>query len=327
MIHAGVGKTLAVELSRNDVSGEVRVDHLATFQALRDFSNGGLVVLNGDSAVVTGSAVGNTGTITGRGRIANTVVNAGTVLADQGRLTLAGANNGNLAAGNLEAGPNAELFYSQGLNENFGTIVLRSGTFDSNNFPITNSGSIKGDGVWRSGLVTNEGDINVGMGTLNVLADVVNNGSISVGENDAAVFFGDFSGAGASGSGLVRFLGQVSPGNSLKSIAPAPFYDTNGDDFLSPLDALVVINFVNSQPAGGEGEHTTDIERISVDVGQLGRAELLGIGDALLMRHAESSEPSSQQGFMWGAADDIGSEAESEWTGRCEIAACFEVTD
>lgn len=38
------------------------------------------------------------------------------------------------------------------------------------------------------------------------------------------------------------------------NIVPPPFYDTNGDEFVTAIDALLVINFLNTQPSGeGEG--------------------------------------------------------------------------
>ena len=37
-------------------------------------------------------------------------------------------------------------------------------------------------------------------------------------------------------------------------IVPATFIDTDGNDFVTPLDALLVINYLNSLPAGGEAE-------------------------------------------------------------------------
>ena len=36
--------------------------------------------------------------------------------------------------------------------------------------------------------------------------------------------------------------------------APAPFLDVDGDGVTSPLDALIVINWLNEDLVGGEGE-------------------------------------------------------------------------
>ncbi|MFN6161023.1 MAG: dockerin type I domain-containing protein [Planctomycetota bacterium] len=35
---------------------------------------------------------------------------------------------------------------------------------------------------------------------------------------------------------------------------PPPFLDVDGNRILDPIDALVIINFINGQGAGGEGE-------------------------------------------------------------------------
>jgi hypothetical protein len=38
------------------------------------------------------------------------------------------------------------------------------------------------------------------------------------------------------------------------AFTPPPFWDTNGDGQIAPLDALLVINFLNARGVGGEGE-------------------------------------------------------------------------
>ncbi len=44
----------------------------------------------------------------------------------------------------------------------------------------------------------------------------------------------------------------------LTDIEPAPYLDPNGDEIVTPSDVLMVINFLNANSAGGEGEASTD---------------------------------------------------------------------
>ncbi|RMF42904.1 MAG: tandem-95 repeat protein, partial [Planctomycetota bacterium] len=53
---------------------------------------------------------------------------------------------------------------------------------------------------------------------------------------------------------IINFLNNNNGGGSVVGLpAPPPYRDVNGDNFISPIDALIVINALNSN-AGGEGE-------------------------------------------------------------------------
>ena len=41
-------------------------------------------------------------------------------------------------------------------------------------------------------------------------------------------------------------------------VDPAPFLDPNGDEFVTPLDALLIINFLNDNSTGGGAEGEAD---------------------------------------------------------------------
>jgi hypothetical protein len=72
----------------------------------------------------------------------------------------------------------------------------------------------------------------------------------------------------ASGSVL---LSQPSAGSS-----PPPYVDVSQDNYIAPIDALLVINYINAHgpPGGGEGEsetatfdlHAVNDELLTVDV-------------------------------------------------------------
>ena len=56
-------------------------------------------------------------------------------------------------------------------------------------------------------------------------------------------------------------INQLNTGNQplrVSALATPPFFDVNGDTFVSPVDALSVINYLNSHhnSVGGEGEAT-----------------------------------------------------------------------
>ena len=217
LIHANAGTTLLItNLSGGNVNGgELRIADGSGINVTGAFASGGTIVLSGANAQLIGGAINNTGTLRGSGRVSNSVQNGGTVLAESGRLTLSGSGHTNAAAGIIEAHAAAEVFYSQGLAANNGQIALAGGTFDNNNRTLDNNGSVAGDGVIRTGGLTNDGSIGVGGGDLDLVGPVTNNTSVSIQSGSTARFFGPVNGPGNyPGTGTVMFLNSFSPGSS-----------------------------------------------------------------------------------------------------------------
>jgi fibronectin-binding autotransporter adhesin len=198
----------------NTAGGELRVDDGATMTIQNTFNSSGTIVLGGSGATLNLNSVTNAGTLRGQGRVTGATLNSGVVRAEAGTLTFAGSANTNTAAGRLEAGPAAQILYTQGLVSNAGLIALTGGAFDNNNVALTNPGRIEGYGTVRTGGLTNSGAISVG-GELDVIGPVTNSGTVSASTGSAIRFFGPVSGAGSfTGAGAVTFLNTFSPGAS-----------------------------------------------------------------------------------------------------------------
>jgi hypothetical protein len=217
LIHANAGTTLLItNLSGGNINGgELRIENGSGINVASAFASSGTIVLLGADAQLSGGALNNTGTLRGSGRVTGSVQNSGTVLAENGRLTLSGSGHTNSAAGIIEANSAAEVFYSQGLATNNGQIALVDGTFDNNNRPLDNNGSVAGDGVIRTGGLTNDGSIGVGGGDLDLVGPVTNNSTVSIQSGSTARFFGPVDGPGNyPGTGTAMFLNSFSPGAS-----------------------------------------------------------------------------------------------------------------
>lgn len=215
---AGNPLTIANLASDNNAGGELRVDDGATLNVQSAFNSSGSIVLAGLSAALNLNSVTNTGTVRGLGRVTGTVLNNGVVRAEGGTLTFASPGNTNAAAGRLEAGVGDQLFYTQGLSSNAGTIALTGGALDNNNNPMTNPGRIEGYGTLRTGGLVNAGVISVG-GSLDVLGSVNNSNVVSTKTGSNVRFFGPVSGAGSfTGTGTVTFLNTFAPGISPASV-------------------------------------------------------------------------------------------------------------
>lgn len=277
LIHATGSTYVESFVSGNHVGGELRVGPAASLRIGSPWTNEGTVWLEADDSLLCGGDVTNAGLIHGRGRMASQVINAGTIRAEGGLLTLsAGLDNqpdGALQAlpgshlvvsealpvnlGTVEAMDGATAFFTQGVDENARSILLRGGTFDNNNHPLSNNGFIGGHGTIRTGGLSNAGRVGVGGGDMDFIGPVVNQegGEIHVEAGATAVFYGPVSGPGAyPGPGDVLYLHSFSPGASPAAVsfggsvafaAAAALYvelaDPNNADPLSPhYDALHV---------------------------------------------------------------------------------------
>ena len=237
LIHANAGTTLLItNLAGGNINGgELRIDNGSGINVTTPFASSGTIVLLGANAQMIGGAITSSGTIRGSGRVTNSVLSSGSIIAEGGRLTLSGAAPTNAAGGVIQVGPGSEVFYSQGLGVNAGQIALLAGTFDNNNRPLANTGTIAGAGSFRTGGLANSGTIGVGGGDLDVIGAVVNSGSVGTQSGSTVRFFGPVSGAGSyPGTGTVMFLSTFSPGASPARV------DFGGDLVLGGVASLTM---------------------------------------------------------------------------------------
>jgi len=197
------------------------------------FASDGTIVLKGAGAIVAGGAISNTGTISGLGRVSNSVSNSGTIRAEAGQLNLSGASATNTASGQIQAATGTTIFYTQGLATNAGAIALTGGSFDNNSRSMTNSNLIAGHGTLRTGGLTSTNLLSVGAGDMNVFGNVTNNGTVNVQAARTLYFHNNVNGTGNyTGTGTVVYLGSFSPGASAASINFAGNVDLTGSSSL-----------------------------------------------------------------------------------------------
>ncbi len=81
---------------------------------------------------------------------------------------------------------------------------------------------------------------------------------------------------------IINFLNTTGPRSVVGLPAPPPYRDVNGDNFISAVDALLVINYLNSRvrSGGGEGE---------------GEAALVSYMAPIVVSHSSVNEPVSMQ--------------------------------
>ena len=131
----------------------------------QNFSNSGLIKLTtGDADLRGGGTLTNTGTIRAQGTIRNNLANAGDLEVLGGNLLLTGTSITNNVGGQITIPTGLELFATNGVDSNAGTI-LYNGSFNNNNQPLTNIGFISGSGTWQSGTLTNAGIFQMTGGT------------------------------------------------------------------------------------------------------------------------------------------------------------------
>ncbi|MCI0333395.1 MAG: autotransporter-associated beta strand repeat-containing protein [Planctomycetes bacterium] len=200
--------------------GHVEIADNSQLTSPTAFSSGGTIVLKGANSLLTGGAIANTGTISGLGRVSNSIANSGTIRAEAGQLNLSGASPTNTASGQIQAATGAAIFYTQGLAANAGVIALTGGSFDNNSRPMTNTNSITGFGLIRTGGLTNTNLLSVGAGDMDVFGNVTNNGTVNVQAGRTLFFHNSVDGSGNyTGTGTVVYLGSFSPGASPASVS------------------------------------------------------------------------------------------------------------
>jgi hypothetical protein len=185
-------------------------------EVVNDFevSAGGELCLQG-GALAAGS-LANSGFITGTGRIEGPLTNGpGEIEVGPGeRLRVAGpaVNDG----GQMTLGGGA-LHFEQTLTNTGGGLVVGNGMLRADG-GMTNQATMAFSGVANViGDVQNEAGgliIASGGGPTTFFDDVTNAGEIRVSAGAMAVFFGELSGSGCTGSGTVYLEGDLKPGSS-----------------------------------------------------------------------------------------------------------------
>ena len=212
LVHANSGGNLLIGtfFGGNINGGEVRIEDGSSINTFNGFTSSGTVVLKGNNATLSGGTLSNSGTASGLGRVTNTVNNTGTVRAEGGKLTLSGAGGTN--TGSIQAGTNSEVFYSQGLATNSGTVALTGGTFDNGGNAITNAGNVLGHGTLRTGGLTNDDTVHFADGNADVFGTVVNNAQLSATSNTTTFFnevTNNVTGVIKNTEATLRFLGGL----------------------------------------------------------------------------------------------------------------------
>jgi hypothetical protein len=189
------------------------------------WTNAGLVTLSG--GLLGGGTITNTATIQGTGSISAPINNDnGVIRGAPGELDLQGAANTNGSLGQIQIPTGSTVLFTKGLTTNSGTIALTGGTFDNNNKPLTNTGSIVGAGTFRSGGLTNNGIFNLtgnstifgtvtnsATGQIHLTTQAVdsffgavnNSGSFTVDPGSSATFFLPYAGGAITNNGQITF--------------------------------------------------------------------------------------------------------------------------
>lgn len=269
----GVG---SLWLSRDDLtvgdnnSAELRIEDFGTVQADDDIRirNGGVVHMS--NGVLIGDTISNSGVITGSGRVTGTTTNS--------------------ASGSIRAGDDDVLTFVSGVT-NSGAIDFIDGHLEFQR-QVTNaeSGLIGGhDGVVRfSGGLVNEGRLGFSSGATDIFGTIASTatGSIQVGGEGVATFYGDVTNAGDlnieanshavflrnatnSATATLRFEGA--------QVDPLPAGEPSLGDLLVVDGILVVDGMLSVESANDEDAITAPTEQgTSVSIGLANAQELAG---------------------------------------------------
>ena len=151
-----------------------------TLDITNGWTNGGTINLSGPGSSLTGGTVTNGGAIQGAGSVAAGINNTtGSIEAIGGVLSITGALT-NAAGGAIYASSGNKVLVNSGLATNSGLISLTGGTFDNNNLPLLNNGTVTGYGSFRASTLTNNATMVFTGGTATVNANLVNNAGKTV---------------------------------------------------------------------------------------------------------------------------------------------------
>jgi hypothetical protein len=207
--------------------GVMNVGPNSTLSFTTQWSNTGLVNLQGADARLTGGNLGSnsTGIIQGAGTVTTALgLYAGTIRATGGVLYFTAPNISLGAQSQIQVLEGSTISFLQGHISNPGIISLDGGTFDNNNKSLQNGGTINGHGTIFTGQtgLTNMPTrlISVGGGDMDIFGRVTNNGIVNIQTGNSAYFFNNVTGSGTfTGGGTAVFLGSLSPGNSPAAVS------------------------------------------------------------------------------------------------------------
>jgi hypothetical protein len=226
--------------SLTDNGGIICVGADTSLNLLSNLTNSGVIVLAKPfNAKLSGGVITNSGSLSGSGQVANTVINEGVIAAAPLAqaydapygLVLSGSGCTNAAGGRIEVPQDCILAFTRGLATNAGTIALDGGTFDNNARPMTNTGILSGHGTFDTGALTNAlgGQIRVADQPTLFYGPLVNSGNVQV-FSCTTTFFdhatNNTSGEIKNTSGIIRFLGGFTNSGSYVS-DPADNYFTD----------------------------------------------------------------------------------------------------
>jgi hypothetical protein len=178
-------------------------------------ANGGVLSMAGGT--LEGGMLDSSGLITGQGYINTDLFgnpNGEVRVLAGDSLRFGGAGNDNDGQINIISGT---VEFTGGLNNSFSGVITGRGTLITGPAGLTNDGSVGLAGGFSDvyGDIFNFGTIAISGSATTVFWDDVDNlGTLHVGLNSSATFFGDFTGNGAAGPGDKYIEGDLKPGSS-----------------------------------------------------------------------------------------------------------------
>lgn len=179
-----------------NAAGATLVAQGGNLQIANPFTNNGQITVT-PGAVLGGGAITNAAAIQGAGTITSNINNTtGALEPVGGTLTLAGTIS-NSPQGVITTAGGSKLVLTAGLATNAATIELAGGVIDNNGHALSNTGTIDGYGVLRTGGLTNNGSITFAGGSTTLDDDLTNSAGKTVAiTNTPALFTGNVTNAG-----------------------------------------------------------------------------------------------------------------------------------
>jgi hypothetical protein len=222
------GGTLTFSNLNNNLGGVINIGPTSTLAITStSITNAGVINMHGASSRLTGTSFGgglnNTGTIQGAGTITVRMLNqSGIIRASGGQLDFTASDNSVSPNSQLQVMADSTMMFHQGLFTLSGSLTITGGTFDNNNRPLQNQGTITGHGTIRTGGLTNSFSrlISVGSGDMDVFGTFTNQGTVNIQTGRTMTFFNNVTGNGAfTGGGTAVFLANLAPGSSPGSVS------------------------------------------------------------------------------------------------------------
>ncbi|MBN2842733.1 MAG: PEP-CTERM sorting domain-containing protein [Sedimentisphaerales bacterium] len=257
-IYANGGVLTIERIIGNYDNGELKIENNATMQIMNTFQNDAMITLNGNGARMSVAGhIDNNGVISGAGRMAANIINAGGINAQGGTLQVGAINN--TTTGLVEVQDGATLIAVDGMSFNEGSLNLYGGKFDNARNDLISSGSILGHGTLTASTITNQNYVGVGDGDLTIVADdFYHYGIVDVQDGSTLTFYGDVSGYGSfTGDGSVVFLSGYTPGVA-KSASPIAFAGDVATVSTLTMELAGTLRGVDYSPLFIAGEFSVD---------------------------------------------------------------------